>query len=251
MPNLSNIFHHFEILALSLTIFQKKYWKSFLSLIFPTLCAECDRVLMGDEELLCLHCKMNLPVTNHHLDASNPILLQLGNAASVDFAFSYLKYGKKNITRQLIHDLKFRDKPNAGFVLGRWFAEHIEEYVRQERIEIIVPIPLHFSRWLKRGYNQSEIVSRGMNEILRLPINNFSLRRRKQSKSQAKRDKLDRWQSAMGTYYIHKPESLRGKRVLLVDDVITTGATITAAVETLKNAGVAYVAIACLATGKT
>ncbi|WP_109833064.1 ComF family protein [Reichenbachiella versicolor] len=228
----------------------KKYFFSLFSLVFPVLCECCGRVLLQHEQTLCLHCLKDLPKTNYHLVVNNPLILQLKLAAKIDSANAFLHFTKNGVAQKLLHRLKYKDQIAVGTVLGRWFAEDIKDYVSRENIEIIVPIPLHPSRRLKRGYNQAEVIAKGMKEILNLPINNFSLRRRRKSQSQTKKDRVHRWKNTNDLYFLVKEESLIGKRVLLVDDVITTGSTITGAVELLKSVGTSYVSIACIATGK-
>ena len=197
-----------------------------------------------------MHCRQKLPITRYHEMATNPLLFELSQTIQIKHAYAFLHYNKKGIAQTLLHQLKYKDRTQIGTILGRWFGYAIKEAIIDNQIDIIMPIPIHRRRWMKRGYNQSEIIARGMNEILKLPLNNFTLKRHRFTKSQTKKDKVSRWQHANDLYYLRKIEAIRQKRILLVDDVITTGATISSAIDLLHTAGIMEVSVACLATGK-
>ena len=228
----------------------KKHLKDFLSLLFPNTCMHCNVTLVKGEELICLRCFADMPVTNYHLAKPNPVMVHFSAIDKVADAFSYLKYEKKGMATMLLHPLKYTGHTYVGIKLGEWFAGHLYKQMIKASIDMIIPVPLHKTKQRKRGYNQTDLIAIGMSNVLILPVKKNLLLRVKNVSTQTRKDKVERWQNAESLYAIPHPEKFKGKRVLLIDDVVTTGATIGAAAELIADTEVEAIFIACIATGK-
>jgi len=226
----------------------KIYWEALVSLFYPNNCENCNSPLVQNEELLCLHCLLQLPKTNYHLDQNNPLLVELIGRASITNAYAFLKFNKKGIAQKLLHKLKYKHAPEVGEVLGRWMGNNMAGSNRQ--FDLIIPIPIHISRQRKRGYNQSEKIANGLKEVLKVPVETHCLKRTKSYISQTKKGRVDRWLDAEQLYEVKNANKIKELNILLVDDVITTGATIASAVNLLIEHGAKSVSVACIATGK-
>ncbi|SHK03188.1 comF family protein [Reichenbachiella agariperforans] len=228
-----------------------KYWRAFVTLVFPITCADCNRPLVEGEEFLCLHCRMDLPLTNYHLINPNPLETALSGYITISRAHAYLKYNKKGTAQKLLHQLKYGGSKKVGLILGKWMARDLKSDLEASQIDYIVPVPLYRTRSRKRGYNQSMEIARGLSETLAIPIASEVIKRIRMYKSQAQKSRLDRLNSDQSEYKVIDKAMIEGKHILLVDDVITTGATIGAVSRELLLVGeVAKLSIACLATGK-
>lgn len=200
-----------------------------LALFFPELCVCCGRALVSQETHICTHCLYNLPVTNFHLDENNPGARQLSNRIPLAALASYLYFSAGSSVQRIIHRIKYQ----KGFAL----AEHIGylygmELGKSENFascDIIIPVPLHRKRQRWRGYNQSEHFARGLSRALSVGLSTDSLLRTDHSKSQTKsKTRWERFENMQGIFRVSKPDVLKGKHVLLVDDVLTSGATLEA-----------------------
>lgn len=227
----------------------RSYWESFVALFFPNVCGYCQRPLVSQEELLCLHCVSDLPRTFYHEQAINPFLKELQQTIRLEDAHAYLKFEQSGMVQHLLHALKYKGKKSVGRTLGRWLAEQIGSNL-SEKPDILVPVPLHPTRQSQRGFNQAELIADGISEVWGIPVMPTILRRTRYSKTQTKKGRINRWLDSKGLYEIHKRKNVNGLRVMLVDDVVTTGATIASAVDALWEGGAAAVSVACIASGK-
>ncbi|PIB37609.1 hypothetical protein BFP72_17190 [Reichenbachiella sp. 5M10] len=166
----------------------------------------------------------------------------------IEAAYAYMRYQKNGMAQTLLRQLKYQGSSQTGFVLGKWLGHAMVSDKLQ--FDCIVPVPLHLSRMRKRGYNQSLEIAKGMSKVLGTPIMQHAIVRVSMSTSQAKKSRLDRFKSNQSEYQVVNQSILEKKRVLLVDDVITTGATITSISKLLLDHGVKALSVACLATGK-
>lgn len=228
----------------------KKYWKNFLSLIYPDLCYGCDAALVPGEDKLCLRCYRDLPVTDHHKKTSNPLMQIECNSLKVKGAFCYLKFNKNGIAQMLLHELKYSDNVSIGRTLGKWFGRYIAAEIAETKIDYIIPLPMHKAKERRRGYNQSEVLARGIEEVTGVPVLNDVLIRAKNITSQTSKSRIERWQNTTNIYEIKNKEIISGKNVFLLDDVITTGATVGNALEVLSDTQTNDIYFGCIASGK-
>lgn len=226
------------------------FLKEFWDLLFPPTCLGCqEHVLVQGEESLCTHCRARLPQTNYHLHpGDNPLFHQLAPLHAIRYAFAYLLFTKSGRTQQLLHHLKYRQRPELGRELGRWYGWTLAESAFQQHFDALVPIPLHQQKLKKRGYNQSYHFALGLGQSMGLPVWDDVVIRSFQSQTQTRKRRQQRWENVENIFIASQSEKLSGSRLLLIDDVITTGATIISCAQALQKAGCREVSCAALAT---
>lgn len=208
-------------------------------------------MLIQQEHVLCTYCFLDIPVLGYHLQDNNPIILDVPNGAYVTNAFVFMKYNKQGIAQKLLNQLKYKGNEQVGSALGKWFAHHIHSEIESLALDYIIPVPIHKSKKRIRGYNQVEIIAQEMEIVFNVPMKTSFLGRNKTVKSQAKKSKFKRWENSEEQYYLRKgSEKLTGASVLLVDDVITTGATVASIIDLMISLNVGKLYLACVATGK-
>jgi ComF family protein len=214
-------------------------WDDFISLLFPRLCYACGENLLRNEDLICTGCYAFIPRTNFHTETNNPVAQLFWGRCMVEKAASFSYYSKGSRIMKLIHNLKYKGIAEIGYLLGRMYGPSLRSSGFTSDIDLIIPVPLHPSRERARGFNQSDIISRGIADATGLTVSACSLSRRMPSSTQTRRSRYDRWTNVEGIFSVENPENLAGKHILLVDDVITTGSTIeSCANELLKVEGV-------------
>jgi ComF family protein len=214
-------------------------WDDFISLLFPRLCYGCGNHLIRNETLICTECFIVIPRTNYHLVKDNPVAQLFWGRCLIEKAAAFSYYNRGSRIRNLIHNLKYKGINELGIELGRMYALTLHESGFTKGIDLIVPVPLHPVKRKRRGFNQSDLISLGISEVINVPVDNISLTRTAVTGTQTKRSKYDRWTNVEGVFTIINPENVRDKHILLVDDVITTGSTIeSCAGELLKIEGV-------------
>ena len=204
-------------------------------LLLPRLCPVCGKQLMKSEDVLCAFCAIQLPryrVTNIE---DNLLLRMIWDKADVRRATTFLTYNHFSPYHNLIIDFKFHGKRDLAFRLGKWAALEAKKQDFWEGVDALVPVPLTRWRRFERGYNQAEILARGMSEVTGLPVVNL-IKRTKNRTPQSKLSGYERLKNAEGIYRaINIPEEWRGKRLVLVDDVMTTGTTLAACALALQS----------------
>lgn len=221
-----------------------------LDFVSPRLCVICGRRLLPSQPLLCSHCTLHLPVTNYYLSPlDNPMARLFWGLFPIERASALFFYEPKASTRELIYDLKYRGYPMIGEEMGALIARHYQPAGFFEGVDAIIPVPLTRRRRWQRGYNQSEMLARGIREVTGLPILTDVLKRTSFKGSQTKRNQWERRENVDGVFRLVRPDDIRGKHILLIDDIITTGATIVACADELCKAG--DVKISVLSLGLT
>lgn len=215
-----------------------KFLRDLINLIFPATCAACGNVLLNNERIICLSCNYNLPRTNYHLEPDNPVELIFWGRVRIEYATAFYFFNKGSKFRHLIHELKYNGRKDIGIELGKIFGYEIMASDGFRTTDLIIPVPLHLKRLKKRGFNQSECIARGISEAMNKPMDTYSLIRTVYSSTQTRKTRYDRWLNVEGIFRITDPTALSGKHILLVDDVVTTGATLeSCATEILKVEG--------------
>jgi ComF family protein len=223
-------------------------WDDFISLLFPRVCYACGNHLLRNENLICTGCYVTIPRTNYHLQADNPVAQLFWGRCLVEKAAAFSFYARGSRIRNLIHKLKYGGVKEIGYELGRIYAVSLKSSGFTEGFDVIIPVPLHPSKKRIRGFNQSEYISAGIADVTGLPVITDSLVRIVLSATQTNRSRYDRWTNVEGIFRVEIPDSIRGKHILLVDDVITTGSTIESCVNELlkvENVKVSVIAIGC------
>jgi ComF family protein len=222
-------------------------WDDFLSLLFPRVCYGCGTHLLRNENFICTECYVIIPRTNYHNLRDNPVEQLFWGRCQIESAASFSYYNKGSRIRNLIHNMKYKGIREIGFELGRIYGLSLKSSEFINCIDILIPVPLHPVKKRSRGFNQSEIISEGIAAATGLPVNTTAVERAMASSTQTKRSRYERWVNVEGIFVVKDPDSLKGKHILLIDDVITTGSTMESCVnELLKTEGV-KVSIASLA----
>jgi ComF family protein len=214
-------------------------WDDFISLLFPRLCYGCGNHLMRNETLICTECYVVIPRTGYHNVPENPVAQLFWGRCRLEKAASFSYYNKGSRIRNLIHNLKYKGIKEVGIELGSIYGQSLKSSGFTDDIDLIIPVPLHPLKERKRGFNQSELICNGLAEVTGIPVDVTSLKRATGSETQTKRSRYERWTNVEGIFCVNDFLTLKGKHILLVDDVITTGSTIeSCANELLKAEGV-------------
>lgn len=189
---------------------------------------------MRFEEGLCSHCLQDLPRTRFHDDPENPVEKLFWGKVRLEAASAFLLFASRGKVQAMLHQLKYRGDREIGMLLGRLMAEDLMDSQRFSTVDAFLPVPLHPRKERTRGFNQSQVLVEGMREAWPKPIIGKELMRVVKTPSQTRRGRLDRWLNVKEAFQIPDPEALRDRHVLIVDDVVTTGATVEGCVKALS-----------------
>ena len=210
--------------------------KNLLSLFYPRNCPSCQSVLKQHESHICLNCLIHLPETNYHLQDTNPLTDIFRGRVKIEHAASLLFYKKGNQVQHILHHLKYKGLQELGVFFGDYYGKKLSESVKYAEIDMIIPIPLHPKKLKMRGYNQSEALAQGLSQGMTKPHYANILVRESFTQTQTKKSRFNRWENVRDVFKVTDYEQIKGKKILLCDDVLTTGATIEAAAQELLNA---------------
>ncbi len=185
--------------------------------------------------MLCTHCNISLPRTGFHLHQENPVVDACRKTFFPQRASAFINYHKEGKYRNILHALKYRKGEEIGVVMGRIMAAELSRSGFFEGVDYIVPIPLHPAKQRKRGYNQSERIAEGVSHVTGIPVDCTSVVRRKNTLSQTSKTRQQRQENMRDAFRLLQPERFKGKHILLLDDVFTTGATIGSCAEALQS----------------
>jgi len=220
----------------------------FISLFYPRLCAGCNTPLVKGEDVLCLNCLADLPRTNYHVFKDNPVFHIFMGRSNITLAASFCSFDKGGRLQHLLHQLKYKGNHEVGRKMGKLFGYDLIQTLLYQDIDAILPVPLHPQKEKKRGFNQSVEICNGMSEMMNRPIILGNLVRELYTSSQTRKGRFERWENVSGIFNVKNETSLIGKHLLLVDDVVTTGATLEACCEPLLKIPGVRVSIATIAS---
>ena len=203
-------------------------FKSIINLFFPKNCSGCDAILLANEKVICSICRHNIPLTNHHLLTENEAFKKFYGRIPVEYASAFLYFHKKGIVQKLIHNLKYKGHEEVGTLLGEWYTEDLKEIISSLEADEIIPVPLHPKKYKERGYNQVSTFGKSLAEKLELDYNETILFRKVYSKTQSKKNLLGRTEGIETIFDVHFTEKDHNKHFIIIDDVMTTGATLEA-----------------------
>lgn len=221
-----------------------------LDIIYPNLCVSCDAHFSKGETLLCTSCKAQLPLLEYHLLKDNPLLLKFEGRIPIEMAYAYLSFHKTNMAQNLIHQLKYQRQKQIGIELGRWFGYSILDHLRNSGVQTILPVPIHKQKLKKRGFNQSNCIAKGIAEATNIPAQYKILKRKSKTATQTRKSRQERIENVQTVFGIRDQALIKDKHVLLIDDVITTGATMEACGELVLKAGASKISVAALTVAK-
>lgn len=221
--------------------------EDFLSVIFPVTCAGCGGLLNDHEKVICLDCNYHLPRTQFHKEQDNPVSQVFWGRVFLESAASFLYFNKGNKVQHLLHLLKYKGDREIGIWLGEKYGNDLKQSPFFKDIDMIIPVPLHVSKLRKRGYNQSEMFGVGLSRSMDKPLNTSSLLRITATETQTRKSRYQRWENVSEVFSLVNAENISGKHILLIDDVLTTGATLEASAQVLLEAGKIKLSIATIA----
>lgn len=206
------------------------------ALFFPRVCASCGRRLGDGDELLCNYCRWAIPLTDFWTERENPVRAKFDGFFPLENASAFYFFVHQSDFRELIHDFKYRGNWRVAREMGRWYGAELAASGLYADIDLIIPVPLHLRKLIRRGYNQSEYIAEGISQAMGIAVDRGSVRRTIHNRSQAQRRKSERWENVEGIFAVKNPAALRERHLLIVDDVLTTGATISSLCETIARA---------------
>jgi ComF family protein len=225
-----------------------KQWSlDLIGLLFPNLCNACGVTLFEQENLICTKCLYDLPFTDYHLHAEIRVAKQLWGRLPLHGAMAMLYFRKATKVQNLVHHLKYKGKTELGVVLGELLGNRLKTGTNYSDIDLIIPVPLHQQKFRKRGYNQSSYIAEGVSSAMAIPSCEDTLIRCVATDSQTKKSRYTRYENMKSVFKVSNASNIINKHVLLIDDVITTGATLEACANELLEQGAAKVSIAALA----
>lgn len=199
---------------------------SLLQLVFPHVCDGCGSDLLSEESQLCLRCLNAMPETNFEKHPGNPVEKMFWGRLFLVHATAQFYFTKESLMQRLMHQLKYRGNKELGLQLGRLMGISIIESERFYDIDALVPLPLFPAKEKRRGFNQATVLCNGMAEFLSVPVLNNVIIRPQHTESQTKKGRIERWRNIEGKFILSDPAAIQDKHLLLVDDVVTTGATL-------------------------
>lgn len=225
----------------------KTLLQDFISLAFPDVCQACGVGLNKQEQVLCTYCLFQLPYTHFHLQKDNKTAREFWGRADIRAATSFLYFKKGERVQHLLHQLKYRRQTQIGVYLGRLCGKVLKQAGGFSGVDLICPLPLHKQSMRRRGYNQSEFFALGLGETMKKKVDASLLARTRIAESQTRKSRFDRFLNVREAFSVRHPHRLVNRHVLLVDDVLTTGATLTACASAVLAVGGTQVSIATIA----
>lgn len=225
----------------------KRYFNDLSALFFAQTCAGCDAPLVDGEKLICTSCWYHLPDTHAHVDQQNSGARQLWGRVRIEAVASYWYFREASRVKRIIHHLKYRNRPEIGTAVGIRYGAVLADTAPFNQADIIVPVPLHPKKLRERGYNQSVFFAKGLASSMQLPMAEHGIVRRRATASQTRKNRYERYENMLKTFEATDANAIAGLHVLLVDDVLTTGATLEACASTLLESGAAKVSVATIA----
>ncbi|MGV3503100.1 MAG: ComF family protein [Adhaeribacter sp.] len=223
-------------------------FRDFGALLFPGYCYACEKALVKGESLICTYCRMRLPYTNiPHQEPDAALKHRFSGQVNLQHALAFLYFKRAGRVQRLLHALKYQGQQEIGLLLGQWYGEALRPHGFGQAFDQILPVPLHAARRRQRGYNQSESFAQGLSQALEVPVATQALARQVATSSQTHKSRAERWRNVEQVFRVTQPELVRDRRVLLVDDVLTTGATLEACALTLVRAGCREVSVGAIA----
>lgn len=222
-------------------------FQDLVNLFYPKICNCCETELVAHEKIVCTSCLHQLPLTNFHLDNENTTKKVFSGRLSIENATSLLYFKKKGMVQNLIHNLKYRGNREIGSFLGQWLGAELAKTKTYTQIDAIIPVPLHRKKLRSRGFNQVEDFGKEIAKSLNAQYIDDVLVKRSATTTQTFKKRLSRWGNIDETFIIENHTKLEHKHLLVVDDLITTGATMEACVSKLQKINGVKISLASMA----
>ncbi len=219
----------------------------FIDLLYPRVCHICEAELLKNETIICTSCMHDLPVTSYHLDNENPVKKVFYGRVKIEKATALLHFRKKAGVQHLIHELKYRGHREIGVFLGKWLGEELAQIEDYRRIDLVIPVPLHPSKLKQRGFNQVEDFGKEIARAINAEYLDDLLLKTTATQTQTLKGRISRWGKLEETLEIQNTAKAENKHILLVDDLVTTGATLEACAHKLQEIPNVKVSLATMA----
>ena len=221
--------------------------QSVINLFCPKVCYACLNLLDDNADTICIDCRHDLPVTNFHFDDNDAVKKVLYGRAKVENGTALFRFEKKGLIQQLIHGLKYKGYENIGFILGNWLGGELKDIEAYNAIDIVIPVPLHKKKLKKRGFNQVAKFGQQIAKIIDTEYNDDVLVKITNTNSQTTKSRFTRWTNSNELFALKNMDAIENKHILLVDDIITTGATLEACINVLNQVRNIKISIATMA----
>ncbi len=221
-----------------------------MDLVYPPLCTSCGLQRPLDNHIFCLDCLDELPETGFHLHSKNPFTAHFRGRIDLKAGAAFLYFSRGGGTQRLLHQIKYNNQPDLIATIGKWYGRQLLKSDLWLGIDVIIPVPLHWKKQRKRGYNQSAVFGEGIAEVMGISCHKNVLKRSTHDKSLTGMKRLERVETIGSSFFLANPNPVRDKNVLLVDDVLTTGATLESCALALASAPVASLRMITIATGE-
>jgi len=218
-----------------------------INVLFPKVCFGCLNILSDNEHLICTSCRHDLPLTNYHINNINTLKKVFYGRVNIENATALLLFEKKGIVQQLLHQLKYKGQENIGAFFGKWLGHELAAIKNYQTIDIVIPVPLHKRKQRKRGFNQAAKFGIEIAEALGVVYRDNVLIKITNTETQVFKNRMARWQQNTTTFTLENSALIANKHILLVDDIITTGATVESCVNVLNLAENIKVSVASMA----
>ena len=222
-------------------------FKAIIDLFFPKVCYACHEVLNDHEQDICTDCRNNLPVTNFHFHKDNNVSKVFYARVKVEYGTALFRFEKKGLVQQLIHNLKYKGQESIGVFLGDWLGGELKTVKEYSEIDMVIPVPLHKNKLKKRGYNQVAKFAEHIASALNVKYVDNVLLKVTNTDSQVLKSRFARWTNNEELFTLQNKSTIANKHILLVDDLITTGATMEACINVLNQAKNIKISVACMA----
>ena len=209
--------------------------RGLLNLLYPNLCASCQEVLLKNENVICYNCLVDLPRSLYYQDIENPIAKLFWGKIKLEIALSAFTFIKKGKVQRLMHELKYQGNTKVGELMGIELGKEIDKAKITDKVDVVIPVPLHKKKLKQRGYNQSQFIAIGVAKVLECEMDTDLLKRMEHSESQTRKSKYERWENVGEAFTLTDANQYIGKHILLVDDAVTTGATLEACCKKLEE----------------
>ncbi len=224
-----------------------KWFKHFLDIIYPRSCEACGEALLSGENLICMNCMIDLPRTNSHIQRLDVVSNRFWGKIPVTNTITFMKFSKKGKVQKLLHELKYRNKPDVGKYLGKIYGVDLKAVDFDKKIDLIIGVPLHPTKLVQRGYNQADCIAEGLSEALNVPYDTMAVKRLTNTSTQTKKSRIERFMNVENIFEVIDSEKIKNKRIAIVDDVLTTGSTIGSLGITLLNAEAKAISVITIA----
>lgn len=228
----------------------KDIFNSFIDTLFPRICPVCNNVLLSHEKHICTKCRIDIPITRYHMQEFNAMEQLFAGKTPIEKAVGYFFYEKGNPYSNILHNIKYRNNPQLGQYVAKLFAQELLSRDIFRDIDCIIPVPLHHRKKIQRGYNQSEYIAKGFSEVFDIPVHNNIIIAHKSHESQTNKGIYERWLNTQNIFSAQDTQVLENKHVLIVDDVVTTGATLLSATLTIASVPNIKISLATLGVAR-